>query len=216
MSLIPIEQANVVLRDASTLFPDYDGINQKYKWLWSSDLFTHIPATDDQDQPIFDYFCSCGRNVAVHDPYCVDIVQPALRMEKYYHVDDNGPLASYRNMWMLCTFVDGQYIPAMRGQACVVIPPRAGESDYVSCSQVVVRMLTEHVSKLEDEKLASKEKAERVQFPEFDERTGEMTKVPHKDSSYWQIRDRLSSAMRNTDAHIGYTKEIKDKEPVNA
>ncbi len=209
----PIEQANEVLRDASGLFPDYDGVNQKFKWMWSSDLWEWVPETDGHDRPIYDYFCSCGKNVDIHEPSCNTLSQPAMRMGKHYLVDENGPLSSYRNMWMLCTLVGGSYIPVMRGTA-VVLPPRAAESEYVPASRAVVRMLTEHVLKLKDEEAASREKATRVEIPEFN-KFGEMTKVPHKAAAFWKTKDRIKESLRkfNPDGTVGYSGTVKEINP---
>lgn len=217
-----IERANEVLLDLNGVFPGDDS-HQKFKWLWSTDLWSLVPELDGNCEPKYSFRCPCGLDIKVHSATCTGITQATMRMSKCYMAEEFGPLASYRNMWVLCrwnpppspdewksamgTFEDypasGRYLPVSLDLRTVVIPPRAGEDDYLPISRLVVCKLVENIEKF---KLAEEEKKiAKRQLPRLTAK-GEMIEEPHKDAPFWKIRDRLKDKMHKYDpsATVGF------------
>lgn len=216
-----IKEANEVLRELDGLFRGSNS-RQKFEWRWSSDLWALVPLLDGDGDQRYQILCVCGADVKVHRATCDGIFAARILMEKCYMTEEFGPLASYRDMWVLCrwnpppsiedwrsamgTDVDypanGRYLPVSKGQQCVVIPPRTPPDEYVPVSRLVVRMMR---ANLEEHMKAKANATAKRLLPRMDAK-GNMIEEPDKDAPFWQIRDRIRNSRPNFDpsATVGY------------
>lgn len=204
-----IQHANVVLRDLDGVFSGDDSY-QKFKWLWSSDLWSLVPILDANGEQQMQFTCSCGVDRKVHSVNCTGITEANVLMEKCYMTEDYGPLASYRNMWVLCRWVPppsieewkssmgtaedypahGRYLPVDKDGITIVIPPRARPEEYTAIARLIVQKFTaHHEAYVAAQKLPVEHKRE---LPRMDKR-GNIIEPPHKDAKFWQVRDRIKA-----------------------
>lgn len=213
-----IRTGNQILRDLDAIFPGNNSF-AKFQWRWSSDLWSLVPALDDNGDQKFEFICNCGADMKVHSITCTGITEARIKMEKVYMVDTYGPLESYPNMWVLCRWVSppsreewansmgttqdypetGRYLPVSKdsGMGHVIIPPRATNDEHVSISRMVVNKLRENYEKYLLAE-ANKDTNTKREVPVMDKR-GNMIIPPHKDAKFWGIRDRIKDSMLKFD-----------------
>lgn len=216
-----LRDANRILQDLNGVFPGDDS-HQKFKWCWSSDLWALVPVLNDNGEQRFTFTCACGTDVKVHSINCAGITEANILMSKCFMTEEYGPLASYRNMYVLCRWVPppspeewkssmgtvtdypaaGRYLPVSNNMATVVIPPRTDPDEYAAVSRLVVRMM---IKNIENYKLAQQDTSIKRELPRMDAK-GNMIEEPHKDAKFWKIRERIHDSMSTYDpaATVGY------------
>lgn len=75
-----------------------DGQHAALQWKWSADLTAPTPELDASGEPLYDYICSCGRNMRIHQAGCT-LTTPVQRFIRM-------PIAPMLlNQWAICRWV---------------------------------------------------------------------------------------------------------------
>lgn len=238
-----IRRANEMLRELDGVFPGGDGVHQQFQWKWSEDLWTLIPQyemkSNGEAEPIMEHRCGCGVDIRVHSANCSGITIAKIKLQNVKTTGEDGEFASYKNVWILCTFVppplksdwidsmgtdedypaNGRYLPVHRGPACVAIPPRTSPQEYERATRVVITMMREHADTWRASLRKQTEKMLELQIP-IEDHKGNVIREPGQGSKYQRIKDKVKDSMRryDPDATVGYTKALEapeTKENVN-
>lgn len=229
--------ANDILRQLDGDFPGSDGIHQKFKWCWSQDLVSLVPAFGLDGEIQYRYVCGCGEDRAVHAVHCSTLVRALPKMTQ---ISSLGPLIEderYRRAWILSNWIappsldswiesmgteedypaDGRYVPVSVGRNMVSLPSDRPPSDHDSWT--VVRMVREHAGTWKQRVAEEADIMGARVTPLFDDK-GNMLEPAHKTSSYHKMHDRLKSRM-TLNGHIPGKKDntlifTEKEEPVNA